>query len=127
MLKKVCSPAMAPLVTGLDNVHIYVGDMDRSSAFYRDVLGLPLEGDEHWQEADLDGVRFALHEASSSHPEHGSGGVAVNFRVDDADAAAQRVRAAGYDVREQMREEYGVSFEVRDPDGYQIYLFQPPR
>ena len=117
---------MAPLVTGIDNVHLYVSDMGRSTGFYRDVLGIPLEGDEHWQEAAFNGVRFALHEASASHPEHGSGGVALNFRVEDADDAAQRVRSAGYDVREQMREEYGTSFEVVDPDGYLIYLFQPP-
>jgi lactoylglutathione lyase len=116
-----------PIVTGLDNVHIYVSDMERSSAFYRDVLGIPLEGDDHWMEADLNGVRFALHEASPSVPELSSGGVAVNFRVENADEAAERVRATGFDVREQMREEYGVSFEVADPDGYLIYLFQPPR
>jgi hypothetical protein len=24
-----------------------------------------------------------------------------------------------------MREEYGVSYRVLDPDGYRIYLFQP--
>jgi predicted enzyme related to lactoylglutathione lyase len=123
-------PSMAtetpPLVTGLDNVHIYVRDMARSQGFYRDVLGIPLEGDEHWMEADLGGVRFALHEASSSAPEMTSGGVAVNFRVEDADAAAARIREAGFDVREEMREEYGTSFEVVDPDGYRIYIFQPP-
>ena len=120
-------PPMAPLVTGLDNVHIYVTDVARSAAFYRDVLGIPLAGDDHWQEAALNGVRFALHEASPSHPELGSGGVAINFRVEDADAAAEQVRAAGVDVREQMREEYGVSYELEDPDGYLIYLFSPPR
>ena len=115
-----------PLVTGLDNVHIYVREMERSASFYRDVLGIPLAGDDHWMEADLGGVRFALHEASPSVPDLGSGGVAVNFRVDDADAAAARIREAGYDVSEQMREEYGTSFEVVDPDGYHIYVFQPP-
>ena len=124
-------PAMAaetsPLVTGLDNVHIYVRDMGRSAAFYRDVLGIPLEGDDHWMEADLGGVRFALHEASPSVPELTSGGVAVNFRVDDADEAAARIRDAGLEAREQMREAYGTSFEVVDPDGYLIYIFQPRR
>ena len=112
-----------PLVTGLDNVHVYVSDMQRSAAFYRDLLGIPLAGDDRWQEADLGGVRFALHEASPSHPELGSGGIALNFRVTDADAAAEQVRAAGHEAREQMREEYGVSYELADPDGYLIYLF----
>jgi predicted enzyme related to lactoylglutathione lyase len=123
-------PAMATdarrLVSGLDNIHIYVRDMERSRAFYGDLLGLAFEGDEHWLEADLGGVRFALHPMSPSVSEVGSGSVSVNFRVSDADAAAERVRAAGFEAREQMREAYGTSFEVVDPDGYRIYLFQPP-
>lgn len=114
------------LVSAVDNVHIYVRDVRRSRAFYGDVLGMSFTGDDHWSEADLDGVRFALHEWSGSVSETGSGGISLNFRVDDADAAAEQVRAAGYDVREQMREAYGIAYEVVDPDGYRIYLFQKP-
>jgi predicted enzyme related to lactoylglutathione lyase len=123
---KVCSAGRMGLVSAIDNVHIYVRDLRRSLSFYGDVLGIPFTGDDHWSEADLGGVRFALHEWSESVSEQGSGGISVNFRVDDADAAAEQVRAAGYDVREQMREEYGISYEVVDPDGYRIYLFQKP-
>ena len=113
------------LVSGIDNVHIYVRDMERSRAFYADVLGIPLQGDEHWMDADLEGVRFALHAAPEGvDPEPGT--IKLNFRVADVEAAAEKVRAAGFDVREQMREEYGVSYRVVDPDGYRIYLFQPP-
>ncbi len=117
----------APLVSRIDNVHIYVSDMNRSAAFYRDVLGIPLAGDEHWMQADLEGVRFALHPAPPGARELSSGTVSVNFQVADADAAAERVRAAGHEVRGQMREEYGTSFEIVDPDGYRLTLFQPPR
>jgi catechol 2,3-dioxygenase-like lactoylglutathione lyase family enzyme len=116
--------AMA-LVSRIDNVHIYVRDMQRSRAFYRDVLGLPLEGDEHWMQADLDGVRFALH-ATPEGVEPTAGTAFINFEVGEADAAAEHVRAAGHDPTEVMREEYGTSFEVLDPDGYRIHLFQPP-
>jgi predicted enzyme related to lactoylglutathione lyase len=115
-----------PIVTGFDNVHIYVSDIERSASFSRDVLGIPLAGDGHWMEADLSAVRFALHESSPSTPERTSGRIAVNFRVGNADEAAERVRAAGYGVREEMREEYGVSFEATDPDGCRVYLFEPP-
>ncbi len=115
----------SPLVSGFDNVHLYVRDMERAAGFYRDVLGIPLAGDDDWQEADLAGVRFALH-ATPEGIEPTAGTVKVNFRVTAADAAAGRVRAAGYEVREAMREEYGISYQVVDPDGYRIYLFQPP-
>ena len=115
-----------PLVSGIDNVHLYVRDLRRSLAFYRDVLGIPLEGDEHWMEADLGGVRFALHPAHEGSDELSSGTISINFRVADVDGAAEAVRAAGFEAREQMREEYGTSYEVVDPDGYRLYLFQPP-
>jgi predicted enzyme related to lactoylglutathione lyase len=112
-------------VTQIDNVHLYVRDMQRSASFYRGLLGIPLEGDDQWQEADLGGVRFALHAAPQGvEPE--SGTVKLNFRVGDVDSAAEGLRAHGVDVQEQMREEYGVSYRVVDPDGYRIYLFQPP-
>lgn len=114
-------------MTRMNNVHIYVRDMGRSLGFYRDVLGIALSGDEHWMEADLGGVRFALHPAPDGMQELSSGTVSVNFEVEDADAAAERIRAAGVEASEQMREEYGTSFEVPDPDGYRITLFQPPR
>ena len=118
-------PAGMALVSRIDNVHIYVRDMKRSRAFYRDLLGLPLEGDEHWMQADLDGVRFALH-ASPEGVEPAPGTAFINFEVGDADAAAAQVRAAGHEPTEVMREDYGTSFEVVDPDGYRIHLFQPP-
>ncbi len=114
-----------PLVSRIDNVHIYVRDMERSRAFYGDALGLDLQGDEHWMEARLDGVRFALHPVPAGVSVE-PGTVYVNFAVEDADAAAAELRSAGHDVTEVMREEWGTSFEVRDPDGYRIHLFQPP-
>ncbi len=118
--------AAAPLVSRIDNIHLYVRHMATSLVFYRDVLGIPLTGDELWAEADLGGVRFALHPLSPSVDEISSGSVAINFEVADADDAARQVRDAGFEARETMREEYGVSYEVVDPDGYRIYLFQPP-
>jgi hypothetical protein len=47
--------------------------------------------------------------------------------VADLGAAAERLRAAGVDVGETMRDDWGSALEVADPDGYRLYLFQPPR
>ena len=119
--------AGTPLVTRLNNVYLYVRDMERSRAFYRDLLGIPLEGDEHWVEATLEGgTRFALHATHEGVGELSSGTIHVDFEVAGADAAADRLRRAGVHVRESMRDEYGTAFEVVDPDGYRIYLFEPP-
>lgn len=115
-----------PLVSRLNVVYLYVRDMERSLAFYRDVLGIPLEGDDTWVEAHLGATRFALHLAHGGVGELGSGTVHLNLEVASAAEAAERLRAADVEVGETMRDEWGTAVEVVDPDGYRIALFQPP-
>lgn len=126
MLRAVRTTA-EPLVSRISVVYLYVSDMERSTAFYRDLLGIPLEGDGDWQEASLAGVRFALHQTHEGIGDLSSGTIHVNLEVDDVDAAAERLRAAGIGVGEPMRDEWGAALEVSDPDGYRLYLYQPPR
>jgi lactoylglutathione lyase len=121
------STADDPLVRKVSVVYLYVADMERSLGFYRDLLGIPLDGDGDWQEASLGEVRFALHRAHDGARELSSGTIHVNLEVADADTAAERLRAAGVEVKENMRDDWGTAVEIVDPDGYQIYLFQPPR
>lgn len=41
---------------------IYVSDMDRSVAFNRDVIGMPVKFvSPHWSEFNTEGVTWALH------------------------------------------------------------------
>ncbi len=97
-----------------------------SLAFYRDTLGLPLQEhplDANWAEAHLDGIRFALHRTDARPL--GSGTVRVDFEVEDVDEAADRVRAAGFEVPASSAL-LGPVCEVVDPDGYRIHVFEPP-
>ena len=119
------------LLTGrLSVVYLYVADLDRSLEFYRDLLGLPLEADAddpYWVEATLSGgTRFALHAAGASIMPQVPGTMRVNFEVDDIDAAAERLAAAGVRIGQIEREPWGQMVEVFDPDGYAIELFRPP-
>ena len=101
--------------------------MSRALGFYRDVLGIPLEGDEHWAEATFSGgTRFALHALHENVGKPSSGTIHLDFEVADVDAAAARLRDIGVEVRETMRDEWGTAVEVVDPDGYVVYLFEPP-
>jgi predicted enzyme related to lactoylglutathione lyase len=68
-----------------------------------------------------------LHRTHEGIGELSSGSVHVNLEVADVDAAAERLRAAGVGVGEAMRDDWGAALEVRDPDGYRLYLYQPPR
>ena len=126
MLRPVRTTA-EPLVSRISVIYLYVSDTERSAAFYRDVLGIPLEGDGDWQEASLDGVRFALHRTREGIGELSSGTIHVNLEVPDIVAAAERLRAAGVEAGEVMRDDWGAALEVSDPDGYRLYLYQPPR
>jgi lactoylglutathione lyase len=127
MLGAVVVTPTTPIVTRISVVHLYVRDVRRSLDFYRDLLEIPLEGNDRWVEAELGGgSRFALHAAHEGVGEPSSGTVHVDFEVDDIDAAIGRLREGGVDVGETMREEWGTAVEVTDPDGYRIFLFDPP-
>jgi predicted enzyme related to lactoylglutathione lyase len=123
--------AAAPLTRRLSVVYLYVSDLHRSIAFYREVLGIPLEADAAdpmWAEAVLEGgVRFALHLAPQGSEPQVPGTIRVNFEVDDIDAAAEHVGAAGVVVGEISREPYGSFFEFFDPDGYALECFAAAR
>ncbi len=126
MLRPMATAA-APLVTKVNVVYLYVSDVARSAAFYRDLLGIPLEGDDDWQEASLGGTRFALHHSHEGIGDLSAGTIHLNLEVEDVDEATTRLRAAGVDVQETMRDDWGAAVRFRDPDGYELYLFQPPR
>jgi catechol 2,3-dioxygenase-like lactoylglutathione lyase family enzyme len=113
------------LVSRLNVVYLYVRDVARSRAFYGDLLGVPLEGDEHWQEADLGGTRFALHEWHDGVGEPSSGTVHLSFEVAHLETAMRELREAGVEPGEVIRDVWGAAVDVVDPDGYRVHLFQP--
>lgn len=115
-----------PLVSRINVVYLYVRDMARSLAFYRDVLGIPLAGDEQWAEATTaNGVRFALH-ATDADGELGSGTMRVDLEVADVEEAAARLREHGVEVGDVERDDWGAACEFVDPDGYRLHLFERP-
>jgi catechol 2,3-dioxygenase-like lactoylglutathione lyase family enzyme len=114
-------------VSNISVVYLYVRSMERSLRFYRDLLGIPLAGDEHWTEtAFAGGTRFALHAAPEGMGDFSSGTVSVSLEVEDVDRATARLREHGVEVGETMREDWGTAADVVDPDGYTITLFQRP-
>jgi catechol 2,3-dioxygenase-like lactoylglutathione lyase family enzyme len=87
---------------------IFAKDMPRMTAFYRDVLGLPVipaESQEGWVVFDAGGARFALHQIPPAYaagivittpPEVRSDtAIKLTFTTDDLPAAVARLDAAG--------------------------------
>ena len=112
---------------GLDTVFLWVDDLDRSTAFYRDVVGIR-PGPRHgaWQIMDLgdEGITFALH--GSDEPVTPSGSVVVGFRVADLDAATAALEAAGCAPIDPEPTEAGLKafMTFTDPDGHAFQLIE---
>ena len=113
-------------------VILFVADLERSVAFYRDVVGLEfrLAGDGYVEFA-TQGARFGLYDRSRleeltgqgpeapAHP----GGEAV-FLVEDVDAEAARLRAAGAAILSgPVDRAWGHrTLHLEDPDGFVVEL-----
>ncbi|WP_034267897.1 VOC family protein [Haloechinothrix halophila] len=109
----------------IDYVIWYVESLQRSVAFYRDVLGMEvrIEGDGYVEFA-MDNTKFALFERgkltdligqTGGNPPCGE----IGFIVDDVDAEADRLRQAGVEiltgpVDRPWRER---TVHIADPDG----------
>jgi lactoylglutathione lyase len=122
-------------------VILFVADLERSVAFYRDVIGVPfrLRGDGYVEFA-TEGARFGLYDRNrlgaltgqdSTTPNRPGGEVV--FLVGDVDAEAERLRAAGATIlKGPLDRPWGHrTLHGEDPDGFVVELAeeiprQPP-
>jgi predicted enzyme related to lactoylglutathione lyase len=84
-------------ITGVGQIWIRAHDIERGTAFYRDVLGLPLlfrAGSMSF--FDCGGVRLMLDKASSAEFDHPSS--LLYFRVPDLDAAYKQLVDSGVNI-----------------------------
>ncbi len=117
----------------VDYVILYVRDMDASIAFYRDVVRLPFKFRQStYAEFATEGTKFALFEASAvleliGRPvaEGGPTGE-VAFVVDDVDAEAERLSAAGVRILSHPTDRpWGHrTLYVLDPDDHVVEFAQ---
>ncbi|MDI9636848.1 VOC family protein [Kamptonema cortianum] len=116
------------LVTAVHTVMVQTTDMERSVAFYRDVLGLtPGYTSPYWSDFAVGGTRLGI------HPILREGGKIEPFSnaiicLESNDLAG--VRAAILNSNGQVAGEFhqtpgGVIFDVLDPDGNNLQFIQP--
>jgi catechol 2,3-dioxygenase-like lactoylglutathione lyase family enzyme len=97
-------------------------DMERSLAFYRDVLGLAIAREFPGGTVFFMGSGFL---ELSGRSDGGSDAIALWLQVRDLDAAAQEL--ADHVVREPRLEPWGLQeMWITDPDGTRIVLVQVP-
>ncbi len=109
---------------------IYVTDMTRSTAFYRDTLGLPLKfSSPGWTEFNNVGTIIALHRrmAGDTSTFSGTAGQAtLVFVVDNLQEVYETLKAEDVHFSlEPQKQQSGVTLAVlHDPDGFSITLQQ---
>jgi lactoylglutathione lyase len=116
-------------VPSLDYVILYVDDLDRSLAFYRFLLGVVgTRRSETYAEVRLTNCRlgFFLRRAAPDllGREAEGSGTELLFLVEDVDAEAERLRAAGVRILSgPVDRAWGHrTVHVEDPDGHVIEL-----
>ena len=121
-----------PAMNRVGYVILFVADLERSVGFYRDVLGLPfkLHGDGYVEFA-TQGAKFGLYDRNRLGELTGQGtgrpvepGGEVVFLVEDVDAEAERLRAAGATILSgPVDRPWGHrTLHVEDPDGFVVEL-----
>jgi methylmalonyl-CoA/ethylmalonyl-CoA epimerase len=89
-------------IAGLGQISIIAHDLPRATAFYRDVLGLPLLFTAgHMAFFDCGGVRLMLGPASAPELDHPSS--ILYFRVPDVDVAHRHLVAMGVKIEAPPR------------------------
>lgn len=124
------------MATTVGQYCIYVSDIERSIRFYREIIGLELQGrteidDVHEAHlaADAGGGRLQLAERyRGGQPiDHGFALWKIYMRVDDCTATHARAVAAGYEstMAPTRLDRWPVTVAfINDPDGYSIELIQ---
>jgi lactoylglutathione lyase len=125
----------------IDYVILYVEDLDRSITFYREMIGLQLKlRDRGYAELVTEGAKFGLFERAKlpeligQEARAGGPGGEVAFLVEDVDAEAARLRAAGAEILAgPIDRRWGHrTLHLLDPDGFVVEFAQeierpPPR
>jgi len=113
---------------------IFVGDMKKSVAFYRDVIGLPLRFESpHWTEFATEGATVALHASEApgakDDPEKvPAGRCRPGFRVGDLDAFHKRMVEMKVPCIQEPTNVFGARLaQYLDPDGLGISVGEERR
>ena len=118
-------------ITGLGGVFIKSKDPKALSAWYRDVLGIPLEA---WGGAklayDAPGhpavMVWSAFPETTTYMEPSTREVMLNFAVDDLDAFLKRLEAKGVKILKRDDSDPSGHFAwILDPDGTKIEFWQP--
>jgi len=114
------------MIGKLTTIMLIVKDMDRSVAFYRDVVGLKLElHTPYWSSLSAGNITLGLHPESEHSKVAPSLGCTFGFEVSDIRSLVQELKSKGVAMMmEPIHEDFGWLGIFTDPDGYPVQLVQ---
>ena len=107
-----------------------VTDMPRSVAFYRDVVGFPVQfGNDEITFLDAGGVTLVLQVRKSLPPSDNGDRTEIVLPVEDVDEAYRTLveRGAAFRVAPRIVTGDRLAADLRDPDGHVLSIFGPRR
>jgi catechol 2,3-dioxygenase-like lactoylglutathione lyase family enzyme len=105
------------MIDKLDTLMIGVRDMAAMTAFYRDVLGLPVRfaSPPYWTSLDLNGIQIGLHGGGDTPPQ---AGWLPSFTVSDLKSFRAHLEANGVAIEGDYHETpRGTILTFHDPEG----------
>ncbi len=114
-------------VTGIGGVFFRAKDPDALLQWYKDHLGVTMEGYEPWRQAAGPTVFMPFAGDTDHWPD--SKQWMINFRVDALDGFLSQLRQAGIAVKTDPAwdsPETGRFARIHDPEGNPIELWEPP-
>jgi len=120
-------------ITGIGGVFFKARDPKALAAWYRDVLGMPVQS---WGGAALrydahnlpSAAAWSAFAASTNHFEPSTAPFMENYTVDDMDAIVARLKAKGVEIlKRDDSDDYGRFTWVLDPEGNKVELWEPRR
>lgn len=136
MMTSPVDPATAEPVgriTGLGGVFLKAKDPKALSAWYRDVLGLPLQA---WGGAVLrydatnhpPAAAWTAFPVSSNYFAPSTSVFMIDYTVDDMDAIITRLKAKDVEILKRVDDDANGRFAwILDPEGNKIELWEPKR
>ena len=113
----------------LGSVIIAVSNLEKSTKFYHEIIGLPVKNTrENWVELGRDVGTVILHPATKPIITGTSieNGIVIGLVVGDIASAVQELKSKGVTIsRDVTSHKAGKNCIVLDPDKYMISLFEP--
>ncbi len=113
------------MIKSIGTTAVVVSDAAKSSEWYRDKLGLDVQGDPkmHWVTVGMKGSEHRLHLCQTEPLEKGNTGIA--FVCDDVQKTYDELTKKGVNFTQKpTKEHWGTYAMLADPDGNEFWLIQ---